>query len=202
MKTIIFLTVVTMSALIFTSCGEEKKEEKKEEVKEEAKEEVEEPTYNYTYDVTEEDVQGGWMVSITTENITTDKVGQILGDNYGVITTFLTKAKKEMGIPFSTTNNWVDEKTPFTLVAGIPVMDSTIKVKTPMTLGKSYKGKAVKVQYFGDYSKIQPAYNDIMQYISEKSLIVNGSPWEVYITDPMVEKDTLKWQTDVYMPVK
>jgi len=198
-----FLSLLTITALLFSSCGEEKKDEKKEEKKEEAKEEVEEkPAYTYNYEITEEEVPGGWMISITTENITVDKVGETLGANYGAIATYLGKMKKEMGIPFSSTPNWVDEKTPFTLIAAIPVMDSTIKVKAPMVLGKSYKGKAIKAVYFGDYNNVQLAYNDIMQYIEEKGLEMNGAPWEVYITDPMVEKDTLKWQTDVYMPIK
>lgn len=195
------LSLFAITAISFASCGGEK-EEKKEEKKEEAKEEVkEEPKYEYTYEVTEVDVPGGWMVSISTENITIDKVGETLGSSYGAIFAFLQKGKKEMGIPFSTTKNWVDEKTPFTLIAAIPVMDSTIKVKAPMVLEKSYKGKALKVSYFGDYSKVQPAYDDLMQYVTEKNLTISGTPWEVYITDPMVEKDTLKWQTDVYMPV-
>ena len=88
------------------------------------------------------------------------------------------------------------------LVGWVMEDDSTIKVKAPMVLGKSYAGKALKVQYFGDYAKVKPAYDDIMQYMTEKGLSNNGSPWEVYITDPMKEKDTLKWQTDVYMPIK
>lgn len=195
------LSLITIAAISFASCGGEK-EEKKEE-KKEAKEEVkEEPSYVYTYEVIEEDVAGGWMVSITTENITVDKIGETLGANYGTIFTFLQKGKKEMGIPFAITHEWVNESTPFTLQAAIPVMDSTIKVKSPMVLGKSYKGKALKVQYFGDYAKMKPAYDDIMQYMTEKGLANNGSPWEVYITDPMNEKDTLKWETHVYMPIK
>jgi effector-binding domain-containing protein len=196
-----FLSLIAIAGLTFASCGgekEEKKEEKKEEVKEEVKEE---PQYKYTYEVTEVDVPEGWMISISTENITLDKVSETLAANYGTIASLLGKMKKEMGIPFSTTKDWVDEKTPFTLIAAIPVMDSTIKAKTPMVLGKSYKGKALKVSYFGDYSKVQPAYDDLMQYVTEKDLIISGTPWEVYITDPMVEKDTSKWQTDVYMPV-
>ncbi|ALO14213.1 Transcriptional regulator, effector-binding domain/component [Salinivirga cyanobacteriivorans] len=29
-----------------------------------------------------------------------------------------------------------------------------------------------------------------------------GSPWEVYLTDPQTEKDTSKWLTKMYQPVK
>jgi effector-binding domain-containing protein len=196
------LALALITGITIVSCGE-KKEEKKEESKEENKEEVkEEPAYAYTYEVTEEEVPGGWKLSITTENVTVDKIGETLESSYGAIFAFLTKTKKEMGIPFAISHEWMNESTPFTLEAAIPVMDSTIKAKAPLVLGKSYKGKALKVTYFGDYSKMKPAYDDIIQYMSEKKYANNGSPWEVYVTDPAVEKDTTKWQTDIYMPIK
>jgi effector-binding domain-containing protein len=43
----------------------------------------------------------------------------------------------------------------------------------------------------------------LMNIIKKNSITtVIGAPWEVYVTDPMVEKDTAKWQTDIYYPVQ
>jgi effector-binding domain-containing protein len=197
------LLYLTMATIIFASCGEKKEEAKKEEPKEEDSTVVEEtPAYEYTYEVTETEVPAGWMVTITNENITMDKVKELLGANFGSISAMLSKSKKEMGAPLAIYHNWVDPASPFTMQAGFSVMDSTIKVKAPMVLGKSYVGKAIKTTYMGDYQKIKAAYDDLMQYSTEKGLNPNGSPWEVYIVSPMMEKDTMKWQTDIYIPVK
>jgi AraC family transcriptional regulator len=49
---------------------------------------------------------------------------------------------------------------------------------------------------------MQKAYEDIEQFMKENGFSNNGSSWEVYITDPGVEKDPAKVQTDIYMPIK
>ena len=40
-----------------------------------------------------------------------------------------------------------------------------------------------------------------LEYLQNKGLTMNGAPMEVYVTDPMLEKDTTKWITEVYYPV-
>lgn len=199
-KTALF--ILPLSLLI--ACGGEKKEEKKEETseKEEVKEEPKEEKYVYTYEVIQEDVKPGWMVSITTKGLTVEKIGETLGSNYGMMMPVLQKSKKVTGAPFAIYHNWTDPTQPFDMEAALPVSDSTLKVKTPMELKKTYGGKVLKVVYFGNYAKTETAYNDIHAFMKENNLSNNGSPWEVYITDPMIEKDTSKWQTDIYFPVK
>lgn len=199
MKTKLLITGA-LSIILF-SCGG--KEEKKEsETKKVEEEKVEEKKYEYQYEVTQVDVPGGWMVSITSDNVTVPQIAEILGSSYSQIVTALTSMKKEMGIPMAISHNWVSMNDPFTLEAALPVMDSTIKVKAPLMLKKSYKGKALKVTYFGPYENLSAAYMDIEQFMKENVLENNGSPWEVYIGDPGVEKDPMKVQTDVYMPIK
>jgi effector-binding domain-containing protein len=38
--------------------------------------------------------------------------------------------------------------------------------------------------------------------MKEKELTQNGASWEVYLTNPMTEKDTAKWETHIFIPVK
>lgn len=185
--------------MVFTSCGENKKEEKTETPKEEETVETSEET---TYEVNEIDVNSEWVVSITNKQTTVPEVANVLGKSYGDIFTMLTEANIEMGIPRAYSHNWIDIANPFDLEAAIPVTDSTIKVELPMVLRKTYSGKALKVVYFGAYDKMEGAYNAIESYMKENNLSNNGSPWEIYIGDPGVETDMSKVQTDIYMPVK
>lgn len=61
--------------------------------------------------------------------------------------------------------------------------------------------KAVMTRYFGAYENTQPAYEALQRYAEANGLTINGSPYEVYITDPMTEPDTSKWETDIYFPI-
>jgi effector-binding domain-containing protein len=64
------------------------------------------------------------------------------------------------------------------------------------------EGKAVMASHFGHYNTVKTTYKEILNYISENNLEVNGSPWEVYITDPTKEFDQSKWETQVHFPIK
>jgi len=41
----------------------------------------------------------------------------------------------------------------------------------------------------------------LKKFIATNNKKIIGAPWEVYVNHPMVEKDTAKWQTDVYFPI-
>jgi effector-binding domain-containing protein len=58
------------------------------------------------------------------------------------------------------------------------------------------------VKYYGPYSGIKNAYNSLQTYITDRNLEESGSAWEEYLSDPVTEPDTNKWQTNVYIPLK
>ena len=62
-----------------------------------------------------------------------------------------------------------------------------------------------KTHYFNqitkDFTIDQYLHQLIGFYIEENSLEVTGSPFEMYITDPMKEPDQSKWETKVYFPI-
>ncbi|MFC2104949.1 GyrI-like domain-containing protein [Bacteroidota bacterium] len=62
--------------------------------------------------------------------------------------------------------------------------------------------KTIMASHFGHYKTVKITYSALENYISENNLEVIGSPWEMYITDPMKEPDQSKWETKVYFPVK
>jgi effector-binding domain-containing protein len=63
-------------------------------------------------------------------------------------------------------------------------------------------GRAVVAYYQGSFKNIGQVHGAINKMITDKKLIMNGPPWEVYLTDPSVEKDPNRWLTEVYYPIK
>jgi effector-binding domain-containing protein len=191
-----------LSQAMITSCGEKKEEKKEEAPKEDTVAVVEEPkdTYEYKYEASVVDQQPRWMVMIANKDMTVDKIGATLGKDYGKIGKAVGKARAEEA-PFAIYEGWTSPDAPFTMYSAVFVTDSTLKVKAPLELKKVPAGKAVKVTYFGDYSKTEQAHMDIAHFIEFNKMQIAGNPWEQYVTDPMMEKDTAKWQTDIFYPV-
>lgn len=88
------------------------------------------------------------------------------------------------------------------------IMDVCVPVdRTPaddqyVKAGKIKPGKAIVVHYFGAYTLTSKGHDAAKKYIANRKKTITGYPWEAYITDPAVEVDTAKWQTDIYYPVK
>lgn len=201
MKLNIFTLASLFGASLFiASCGggEDKKETPAEDTT--AKAEVPaEPVYEYKYKVEEVEVAPRWAIVVGDSLMLAD-VGPFMEKTYPAIGKFMGSKKIEPEPPFSVTYNFSKDKK-FYMNAGMYVNDSTLKVKAPMKLEKMYAGKAVKVVYLGNYSKIEPAYMDIEQYMKEHNMQPAGAPWEQYMNDPMTVKDTAQWETHVYFPV-
>ncbi|RKX17803.1 MAG: hypothetical protein DRP35_10310 [Candidatus Zixiibacteriota bacterium] len=85
--------------------------------------------------------------------------------------------------------------------AAMPVNEGT-KVRGRVENFKFEGGKVCKIEYFGAYDKSAGAWNTLDKYIADKGYTMNGAPFEQYITDPVTEPDTTKWQTNIYFPVK
>lgn len=62
-------------------------------------------------------------------------------------------------------------------------------------------GKVLLIEYYGAYEKSANAHHAMDNYIKEKGLTQNFCI-EEYVTDPVIEKDTTKWLTNIYYLVK
>lgn len=119
---------------------------------------------------------------------------------YGELMLVLQKAKVEMaGYPFCLYPSF--SETSMEMVCALPV-GADAKVPAKYKLMQTTGGAAVKAVHFGDYNTLESTHNQLNQYIAWKKLEINGAPWEVYITDPELEKDTTRWITEVYYPVR
>lgn len=68
--------------------------------------------------------------------------------------------------------------------------------------GELKSGKALMVRYFGPYERTALAHEAISQFMKDRQLVVTGNPWESYVIGPTEEKDTARWETDVYYPIR
>jgi len=127
---------------------------------------------------------------------------QVLGKGYGEIMQFAKANKLQCkGHPFAIYLKY-DTVTMFSVMdMGIPV-EKAEKGKGRVRVETIPAGNAVVAYYFGPYEKTGPAYSALDQYCKEGGKVTIGGPWEIYVTDPMTEKDPMKVETDIVFPVK
>lgn len=131
-----------------------------------------------------------------------EAISEQMGKSYGELIGVLQKVKVELaGAPFCLYPRWDEEKKEMDMVCALPV-PANAKLPAKYPIMQTPGGKAVKAVHLGDYSQLEDTHNQINQYIQYKKLEIIGAPWEVYVTDPEMEKDTSKWVTEVYYPVK
>lgn len=127
-------------------------------------------------------------------------ISQKLGKIFGNLAKLIDKRKlSPTGAPFAVYHAYSD--TLFDLEAGFPLSQITYASKG-VICSERLPGKAVIAEYFGPYEKSSTAYEAIFKYMKDNNLMSSGAPWEEYITDPVIEPDTMKWQTNIYFPVK
>ncbi|MGZ3884877.1 MAG: SRPBCC family protein [Bacteroidia bacterium] len=157
------------------------------------------PKAEAAYDVKELNWEARNYFGTKKTTVTMDKIGAFFGESFQKIGEAMGKAKLEMqsapsGLYFS-----FDEKNMSAEMAAV------IGLKTNELKGfEKYEvpaSKVLQVAYYGDYMKMQGAHEALKKYIAEKNLNYNFSI-EEYVTDPMVEKDTAKWQTNIYYILK
>lgn len=127
---------------------------------------------------------------------------KVMGRAYTDLYTFLKMNKlQQKGNPFSTYLKW-DSVTLFSVMNICIPVEKAEKGKGRVKVLNIPEQNYVKAIYFGSYSKMEPAYRALAQYMKESGKLEAGGPSEIYITNPMTEKDTAKWETHIAFPVK
>lgn len=85
--------------------------------------------------------------------------------------------------------------------AGLP-LDKAGKSEGNVMAKELPATNALCIDYYGPYSTMKPAYDQLQQYIKTNNITVTGSPWEIYVGDPGLEKDPNKILTKICYPVK
>lgn len=119
---------------------------------------------------------------------------------YGELEAMLKKAKVPVtGYPFALYPSYTEES--MDMICALPVA-ADAKVPAKYKVETAQGGDAIKGIYKGDYNNLMALHTELDQYLQYKKLEMNGAPIEVYVTDPMTEKDTSQWITEIYYPIK
>ena len=134
------------------------------------------------------------------EKLSFDKMADFFAENYPKLAADLGKAKEQpLGMPKAIYFSF-DEKTMVAECAA--VMEVANGTKLPgWEKFETPESKVLLIEYFGSYDKSGEAHYAMDSYIKTNNLS-QGTVIEEYITDPMTEKDTAKWQTNIYYLVK
>lgn len=132
--------------------------------------------------------------------VTFDKMSAFFGENYPKLFAELGKAKIEQTMaPSAIFFKWDQEKGESDCAAVACVAkDTKIKGWETWAIPAS---KVLQIAYYGAYDKSVNAHNAMDTYMKEKNLTQN-LVIEEYVTDPMNEKDTAKWLTNIYYVIK
>ncbi len=134
-------------------------------------------------------------------NTNDDDLAAIMGEAYGVITTFMTTNGIDFaGMPITITHS--NENNVWAFDAAIPVSIDSIEGETgEIQLGQTYAGKAVKYLQMGPYDQGDVTTALLKAYLADQELETNGKLWEVYANDPTTVAEA-EIMTYFYQPIK
>ena len=139
------------------------------------------------------------------DSCTDADISQKLGMLYGEIGKVTTKqGLKQSGPVFAVYHKvtvGADGMHHYLLQAGVPV-DQAGKTEGRVKYWEVPGGKAVKGSHYGSYETTEQTRLAMKSWMQQKNLAQDGAYWEVYVTDPVVETDSSKWLTEIYIPVK
>jgi hypothetical protein len=138
----------------------------------------------------------GIKTTCTMENISAE-----MGKNYGLIMSEMKKQGVEFNPkapPAAIYYKW--ENNNFEFDAIIPTNKPGIASGSVFT-GEIQSGNYIVAHYLGAYKDSHLGHEAARAYAISHGKIIKGVPMEMYMNDPGIEKDTLKWKTDVYYQI-
>lgn len=134
------------------------------------------------------------------DSTTIDGISDLLRQNYPKLMKYISrKGYTISGAPFAVYHNW-DPDGFIKISAAIP-LHGKFKGKNEIIEFSIEPGKAILLKHFGGYDTGN-SHLAIEEYINDFNLQTKDFIWEFYITDPGMEPDSSKWQTDIYYPLK
>jgi effector-binding domain-containing protein len=152
------------------------------------------------FEIQEENWEARSFVSSTHSTIPMEKIGMFLGSNFPRMMQDLEKHHmKPLMAPCAGYFSW-DDKTKVSECAALMQVPNGTEIKG----WEKYEvpaSRVLKLVYTGSYYQMEPAYNALHKYMNEKNY-KHSLAMEEYVTDPMMEKDSSKWVTNIYYLVK
>lgn len=138
------------------------------------------------------------FIYISNKDVDANQIGLKIGEGLMKLDGFAKEHKLTLtGPPFTV---WYS---PTNFVTGLPIAnENSIKGNNEIKQGTQSGCEAYVVSYYGAYSNTQGVYENMSVFITEKGKRPAGPPRELYLSDPMLEKDTTKWLTEIVFPVQ
>ncbi len=133
------------------------------------------------------------------KTVSFDKISDFFAENMPKL--FAGSGLKPVGPPSGLYYTF-DEKAKTTEVAAVAPVADTKGMKGSLETFTIKGGKALEMDFMGDYKNLGMAHNKIKAYAASKNMKVTAPVVEEYITDPMSEKDPNKWLTKIYYIVE
>lgn len=134
------------------------------------------------------------------DEVSHQEIPKRMGEIFGELMSFMQRNRiQAAGPPFVLYHSWSGAKT--VMEVGFPVA-SPVKGEgrvQPMTLPA---GKVVTGVHNGPYDKLMVSYARMQKWMEAKGVKPAGKMWEVYMTDPAIEKDPTKYVTQLFWPVE
>jgi len=153
----------------------------------------------YGYEIVNYEVPARIMITVR-DTASPETISSKLALMYKKISLFLKSQNlSPTGNPVAVFHNYSNRI--LDIEAGLPVT-SLILVPEGLSCSEKADQKTVMIKYIGSYEMISTAYKALQAYINNNELEVNGPGWEEYITNPTIEADSNKRQTNIYYPIK
>jgi len=124
--------------------------------------------------------------------------------NYSLLTSVLSAENIEMnGTPFVEITNWNTQNDSIAYNFCFPVIKSdSIPIDSRIQY-KQYSGvKALKASYNGNYITSDRAWYALLDYAGNNDIEIVKKPLEVFYSNPNFGGDELKWEAQIYLPIK
>ncbi|WP_031516236.1 GyrI-like domain-containing protein [Desulfofalx alkaliphila] len=146
-----------------------------------------------------EEKQAQPVLSIRTRTAV-DKLPQELGKAYEAIIQYLNELGEKPAEPVAFAAYYNTDMQDLDVEMGFPV-SKPLKGKGEIKSGEIPAGKQVSCMYKGSYSKVEPVYQAMMQWISEKGYTPTGVAYEFYYNSPMDVPES-ELLTKIVFPIK
>lgn len=128
------------------------------------------------------------------------EIGMQLGESYGKIGEAMMKqGLKQSGPVLAVYESYSADKV--VMEPAIPV-DKSGKSEGNIIARELPSVQVMKLDFYGDYIDTEKAHIFMDEWARKEGKTISGAPWEEYVTDPTVEKDTTKWLTRIYYPIQ
>jgi len=101
---------------------------------------------------------------------------------------------------------YTKQKPPYFFEAGIQLNKKGTKQVAGVQVRELGVMKVVVAHFYGPYELIPLGYDAIREFIKDNKKTIAGTPYEIYITDPIGKDgkplDPYKVQTDIIFPIK